>query len=102
MKLLRTQPEDFGNRFLQALIELVNALGMSGALNHGEATSLITKLTQAMHALAENPPDIFRAQERTLKFVEDVQKMIPTKLPASLGQALIDTANSIWDQLNGL
>lgn len=79
----------------------IEALEASGDLSNGEATSLTNKLEQALRELERG--DIPRAQDRILKFAEDVQKLIiRKKLPALLGQPLIDQANSIWDQLNAL
>lgn len=85
---------------LVSLRQDVLALEGSGDLNHGETTSLNTKLIQSLDALAEGPSGIPTAQDRLLKFVKDLQKMVPSKLAEELANPLIEEAHAIWDQLN--
>ncbi len=92
-------PPDPADR-IQSVIEMVSELEATEALNHGGATALRTKLTQALNALAEGPSGVPQAQDRLLKFTKDLQNMVPKKLAEHLATPLVDAAHAIWDQLN--
>ncbi len=84
---------------VQSLVGMVDQLELSGDLTHGRATQLKAKLDQALRALRQVPANTSRAQDRLLKFISDVQKMIPQHLAPEMGQPLIEEATSILDQL---
>ncbi len=86
---------------IDLLIADVQDLVDRGVLQPGpEARGLIRKLEEAKKAL--NKGNVGPAINKLGDFIDQVQGLVNAgKLPAADGQALIDTAQSIIDQLSG-